>query len=122
MRSLNSSRYRIQIKLPHWLPCMCRSQDIMQMLAQLAGTHHDAGARAAVKTQGPRGVGGFDEASQLHEPDQVAVCRQILNWRLEGPLIQRIHEIEGGVASAPLERVGAIAHRLSCLMSALSIP
>ena len=108
---LNGGANSIQIGLRQRLPGVRRGQHIMQMLAQLAGALCNARTRGVAELSQGRGNGRLDELRQFSKAHEVAVGRQVLDRPIERPFIQRIHEIEGRVASAPLERIGVITQR-----------
>src|SRR5690349_20084855 len=89
------------------------------MLPQVAGPLDDARACRSGNGLQRSSHCRLDEPRQLGEAHKVTVGGQVLDRLLKRPLIQRVDEIQRGMASTPLERVGTIAH-LPCLMSAIT--
>src|SRR5262245_56787596 len=91
----------------------CR-QDLVQVLAQPAHALRDPRVCARLELPQASDNGWLEELSQLGEIDDVAIGREVLDGPGEGPLVQRVHEVEGGVAPAPLEPLRFSPH-VSCL-------
>ena len=94
----------------------------MKMLAQLTGTlEHACAGGSGARSQG-RGQRRLDQPRQLGEAHEVAIGSQVLDRLIEGALVQRVDEIERGMAATPFERVATIAHIRPCLVSRIPIP
>jgi hypothetical protein len=90
------------------------SQDCVQVFPQLASTPCNAGASWPLERLQALGGGRLNDPSQFGKPHQTTVGRKILDRRAGRPLVQRIHEIQSGVSSTPIERISTSSHSSPC--------
>src|SRR4051794_39806787 len=118
MCRLDRRRQRIEIGLKRRPPRVRGSEGIVKGLAKVAGAVHNRGASGIEPLQ-MYGSPAVDQSRQRREPGQVAIRRQVLDWRRRGPLVQGVYQVESWMTAAPFERIGA-AHS-ACSLSRTGI-
>src|SRR5262245_46683339 len=117
MRRLNSVVDCIQIILRRPPSGVHSLQHVVQMLAQFASLLRDQRTAGIAQFRQSPGKRPFDEPCQFCKSHQLAVAGEVLDRRWKGPLIERVHQIERGMASTPVEWSSTITHGCYCLLS-----
>src|SRR5882757_4532410 len=113
-RRPDSGRNGIQVASRYRFVLVDRRQYIEEMFPQLSRAPSNArGRKPGASPQRPRQP-RLDQPCQLSEAHKVPIGGQVLDRPVEGPLVQRIDEIQGWMSPAPLEGIGALTHIRPC--------
>src|SRR5215469_15164230 len=103
MGLLNRSNCRPKCILRDFVSSAGCSQDFVELFTELTRSPCNERARCPWKPMQAFGRRGIDESSLFSKPDQAVISRQVFDRLVRWTLIQRVHEVERGMAPTPVK-------------------